>query len=503
MNRRSFIKAGVLTGVAATTTTMNAESPKTDAEIIEASYESLTPAEQERRSQLDKQLRERALVERPKDPRPNILFIFTDQQAAQALSCAGNPLVNTPNMDRLAARGVRFTRNYCPDPICGPSRSAMITGRMPHETGVVFNNDAPDLSIANYGERLREAGYDTTWIGKWHLPKSFDPSHQIPGFRNVPVPEGMRWPALARGDLTDMHFAGEAYRLLRFEMTKHSNPWCLTVSLHNPHDICYECMDTTPLPYLNLDRYPPLPANFQPAPDQPSILADSKDEMISGQEMTFTRDWSEERWRAYLDAYYRMTQSVDYAIGVILDGLEESGLADQTLVVLSSDHGEGMASHQWVCKNAFYEDVVSVPLIASWPGRIPEGATNDMLASGLDLAPTFCDYAKASAEGMSGISLRQAMESGQPAEREAVFAELTLYPKERPTRGRMVRTDRYKYYVLDRGENCEQLFDLQNDPGEQHNLTTDPAHAETRQHHRQLLARWCQSTNDTFPLDAA
>lgn len=298
---------------------------------------------------LDAKLSDYAVKKRAQDPRPNILFIFTDQQTASAMSCAGNPYVKTPWMDRLAAQGVRFTRSYCADPICGPSRSALITGRMPHETGVIFNDDAPCAQIPNIGELMRQAGYDTTWVGKWHLPESFDRSPSIRGFRNVPVLEGMDWPALSHGDMTDCFFAGEAYKRLRWELVKCDSPWMLTVSVHNPHDICLHGMEKETPPHLNAEHYPPLPPNFEIPEDEAEILKECRSEGHSGQEMPYTKDWDETRWRAYLDAYYRMVQTVDDSIGLILRGLEQSGMRDQTLIVFTSDHGEGMAAHRWVC----------------------------------------------------------------------------------------------------------------------------------------------------------
>lgn len=442
--------------------------------------------------------RDKARVERSKDPRPNILFVFTDQQTAQALSCAGNPHVNTPHMDALAARGIRFTSNYCAAPVCGPSRSAMVTGRMPHDTGVVFNGKVPDESIETVGHALQRAGYRTTWIGKWHLPESFVREDEIPGFEHVPVARDMGWPSLARGDMTDMYFAGEAYCRLRWDLTKSCTPWMLTVSLHNPHDICYYCMDKPTGEHPNSEYYPPLPANFEPGTDEPQAVAECRDYFRSGQEMDYVKDWDETQWRAYLDAYYRMTQTVDTAVGMILQGLEESGMADNTLVVLTSDHGEAVAAHRMVCKNTFYEEAMRVPLIVSWPDRLDSGVTRSDLTSGLDLVPTFCDYAETTLPKLPGRSLRGLLEKQADLERTYIAAELAHYPLDRPTHGRMIRSENYKYCAYDWGEGPEQLYDLKADPGEMRNLACREEGRETLLRHRQHLREWCELTRDPF-----
>ena len=467
-------------------------------QILTAAWEALSPEEQSLRRQWDAEQRQQAQQARYQDDRPNILFIFTDQQTATALSCAGNPAINTPHMDGLASRGVRFTRCCCPAPLCGPSRSALITGCPPHETGVIFNGDSPHEMPVNVGTVLRAAGYATHWVGKWHLPESYPGDSEIPGFTAVPLPSGLRWPALPRGDATDLHFAGEAYRLLRWDLPQSPTPWMLSVSLHNPHDICYHCMDERPLPHLNAAHYPDLPPNFEPSPDEPEALIRCRQQGCAGQELPYTLDWSTTRWRAYLDSYARMVQSVDAAVGLILEGLETSGMTEQTLVVFTSDHGEGLASHRWVAKNAFWENVINVPLIMSWPGRLGTAMTMDTLVSGLDLAPTFCDYAQTGLPSARGHSLRPLLQQQTPIERPAVYAELAHAPEQSPTHGRMVRTDRYKYCHYSQGERNEQLFDLDNDPGETRNLVNAVDRHAILHQHRSLLKHWCRETDDPY-----
>ena len=198
---------------------------------------------------------------------PNVLLLLTDQQTLRAMSAYGNPHLHTPNMDTLARRGVRFSISYCTSPVCGPSRSSIVTGRMPHETGVNLNGATPDPSIPNLGQIFRKAGYETAWAGKWHLPASYPkpPTGTIPGFDCLHVPEGTPF---RLGDQTDAAVADQAIAFLK---RKHDRPWLLAVSLHNPHDICWWVRDE-PVQPINMHLLPPLPDNFAIAPTSRSFL---------------------------------------------------------------------------------------------------------------------------------------------------------------------------------------------------------------------------------------
>lgn len=461
----------------------------------------------------DDALRRIARAKRAQDPRPNVLFVFTDQHTSNALSCAGNPWVNTPNIDAIARRGVRFENSYCPSPICGPSRASLLTSRMQHETKVHYNGEAPDPAIPNMGEIFRNAGYDTTWVGKWHLPESFPTEKDaLRGFDHRPLPKEIRWPAIMRGDQTDMHFASEAYHYLRWEADKSPKPWLLSVSLHNPHDICLFCTEK-PLEHANGDTFPPLPDNFNIPEDEPEAVQQCREHGLSGRELKSSQSWDHGQWRAYLQNYYQMTQTVDRAIGLLMEGLKMGGWLENTLIVFTSDHGEGLASQQWVCKNMLYNPIMNVPFILAYPQKIPEGEVNKThIVSGLDILPTICDYAGISpTPTFRGESVRPYLEKNHQRERPFVVSELTLYPvgkkiidgfaydpADHAIQGRMVRSKRFKYHVFNQGNNPEQLFDLKNDPDETNNLAGDPAHAKALQAHRDYLASWLKQTADPF-----
>lgn len=457
--------------------------------------------ERERIKAREAQERDRAREARARDPRPNILFVFSDQQMAQALSCAGNRWVNTPHMDRLADEGVRFAQCYCVAPVSGPSRAALMTGRLPHENGVVFNGESPRPELPNFGQTFRAAGYATVYSGKWHLPNSYPQGDDaIPGFDQINRPKDPR-NKHGLGDVNDFGFAFDADFFLRYAAPQIGIPWLYTVSLHNPHDICQFAM-RKPRRLRNMDRYPPLPGNFEIDPEEVDFLRIGRESKSTHIEMAPSRPWDGTQWRAYIQAYYRLVEQVDRALGYILDALDESGQAENTLVVFASDHGEGCGAHRWPCKLALYEECARVPLILRYPGRIPAGRVDDTsLTSLLDLYPTFCDYAGFAPPPVRGKSLKPAIDDPRAAWRDFVPAQIAAYRGDEHQRhGRMLRTARYKYNAYDIGARREELYDLADDPGETRNLARDGAHASVLTEHRARLRAWLAETDDGFAV---
>jgi arylsulfatase A-like enzyme len=394
---------------------------------------------------------------------------------------------------------------------------------MPHETGVNFNGDVPDPAIPNVGEIFRKAGYETAWAGKWHLPASYPraprsaepqqteptpgtsgsaagPSSPparatIPGFEYLPVPDGV---GLMLGDQTDAAVADQAIAFLRRE---HDRPWLLAVSLHNPHDICLWVREK-PIAPADLTRFPPLPGNFAVDPDEPQFMKDCRLPKTYGVEQQYTDDWDAVQWRSYLYAYYRMTEQVDWCIGRVLNALDDRGLRQNTLIVFTSDHGEGVAEHQLIVKLTPYDGAATVPMVWSWPGAIPEGAEDVVHpVSAIDVVPTLCDYAGVPCPPVTGISLRSWI-SGDTSSiadgREHVVCELAPFRTHPERQARIVRTGRYKYVAYTDGERPEMLFDMQVDPGETKNLAFQAEGAEQVARHRRLLQAWTVQTRDDF-----
>jgi arylsulfatase A-like enzyme len=462
--------------------------------------------------------------------RPNILLVFTDQQHARAMSAAGNPHLRTPHLDALARRGVRFTQAYCTSPVCGPSRASLVTGLMPSEAGVDYNDQSLRPEVPTVGELLRAAGYRTVWAGKWHLPESYPQRaaakgarREIRGFEVLPFwdPQQPRWMLGAETDppLTDA--------VVDF-LARHDRrqPLLLAVSYHNPHDICFfprkAGWETDTVKELEIRHYgfkhrlpepigihpdqltdlPPLPANFRRSPDEPEFLTTKRLHHDSyGVETRFAATFTPREWQAYLNAYYRLTERVDAEIGRLLAAVRRHGYDDNTLIVFTSDHGDGAAAHEWAAKLSLYQESVNVPLIVVPPGGRAAGRVDDRaLVSLADLVPTFCEVAGITPPPrLAGRSLRPLLTEPAAPWRDFLVTELADYKPDPSRRGRLVRTARYKYNHYTAGRNPEQLFDLAADPGEVRNLAADPAHHASLEEHRRLLRAWVRERGDTYP----
>ncbi|MCX6904652.1 MAG: sulfatase-like hydrolase/transferase [Verrucomicrobia bacterium] len=427
----------------------------------------------------------------------NILFLITDQQTVGALSCAGNPYVKTPNLDRLAARGTRFAKSYCTYPLCCPSRGSLFTSRMPHELGIYGNFDA-ELSakgVPTMGELFQAAGYETAYAGKWHIQVPFPGvvdaagNHKIPGFEALAIagrnPHKVDLEKDGKGLTVDPNSADAASRFLR---RPHPKPFLLVASILNPHDICEfpKCAALRSLLPKDPAQLPPARPNLRDKEKLPTAL----NRLINQK-----GDWTEQQWREYLWVYYRLTEIADGEVGRVLATLDQSGLASNTLVVFTSDHGEMMGSHRMVTKQKLYEESAAVPLVIMPPGGQP-GVDKLHLVSGLDIMPTLFDYAGiAIPSSLEGRSLRPLVEGRPTPWREFVVTENVS-----GVDSRMVRTARYKYILFATGENREQFFDLEQDPGELKNLMADTSLAGEVSRHRGLLEQWMKATQDKFGL---
>ena len=436
--------------------------------------------------------------------RPNVLFIMTDQQFAEAMSCRmGRQLLSTPAMDSLAATGMVFTRAYTSNPLCMPARNSIFTGRYPHETGVT-RNVAVKLDPVEFtclGTYFRQAGYETAYYGKWHLsfPQKDVNAH---GFT---TPRGPTDKTLDQ----DARAAGDA---AWFIAQKREKPFLLVVSLLNPHNIC-EYARGQKLPCGPIgeapasEQCPPVPVNLAPPENEP----DSMTMMRKGYHaspMFPVGSFRPEKWRQLRWAYYRMIEKVDAEIGRVLLALRQAGLEEKTLIVLTSDHGECAGAHGFNQKTVFYEESVRVPLIVSHQGVTKPGTCDEMVNTGLDLLPTMLDFANLEVpRKLAGRSLKP-LATGQPVTQwrdhlvlENHMDQAAAVDGLRPVvEGRAVRTERFKYCVYSQGNQRESLVDLQADPGETKDLARDRGHRQVLLEHRALLAKFAQEHND--PLAA-
>jgi len=399
-----------------------------------------------------------------KDRPPNLLLVICDQLGLDAIGAHGYPDAQTPNLDRMIRRGTTFIESHSTNPVCSPARSSLMTGRMPVETGVVSNGRPIHRSRPNLGQWFSERGYEAVYCGKWHLPGGTATPND--GFRLLPSRGGF-----AQIDDTVLSHTCDAY----IRNCSRERPFLLVASFLQPHDICYYgnhpgLRMPAGMPYERIaDRLPQLPPNHKIRPKAPVAL----DRIIC--------DWyDEQQWRYYLYLYARMVEMLDADVGRLLDAVEESGQADNTITLFTSDHGDGRARHSHVAKWYPYDEAAKVPMIACSPGHIDSGRRDtEHLVSGLDVMPTLCDFAGIRPpEGVRGNSLRPLLQGKSTTWREFVSSEHHVV-------GRMVRSDQYKY-VRYAGDPVEQLFDMKADPWETKNLYEDGRYADVLADHRRM-----------------
>lgn len=439
-------------------------------------------------------------VQQVQAQKKNVLFIMTDQQRYDMLSCMGNSYVSTPSLDRLAARGIRFEKNYCMNPVSMPSRFAMVTGRYSSDIGYWNNITKPDtakvLPVAresSIGNLFRKEGYRTIYSG-------------YAGFY------------CGRQNIADYGFtqdgtnynegpANFAEKFFAKNAEKKETPFFLYLSFMNPHDICYGAgfdprFGTTLRPhqvaatqkYLDLratlseeeyrKQIPPVPVNVEPNGARGEILNTG-----SG-----SRDWTNEQWGLYRWMYCRLVEEVEQQIDRILTALEKSGLAESTIVVFTSDHGEMGQSHGLVFKSQMLEEATRTPLIIAGPG-IQKGAIDRQnLTCGIDLVPTICDLAGVPIpNNLPGKSLKTvATGQSDKVDRNYIIIESST--------GYQINDGRYKYTMFTSGNKTESLVDLQIDPGEMHDKALIHSYESEKKHLRNLLITNLKKRG-LFPLE--
>jgi arylsulfatase A-like enzyme len=440
--------------------------------------------------------------------RPNIVLIMTDQQFAEAMSCRmGDEYIRTPNMDSLAAEGMLFTKAYCANPLCVPSRTSVFTGRYPHEHGKQTNvTQAIDpKEFPNIGMLLRKAGYSTGYFGKWHLPFPFKKSTaEASGYDQT-------------FDALDFEKAAPA---VKFIEESRANPFFVVLSLMNPHNIC-QYGRSQPLPDGDIgevppaEKCPPAPANLEKARNQSDTLEaiwqarlrakfqNTDKRMFAPLEL-----WGADDWRKYRWAYYRMIELADKEMGKVLAALRKLKFEQNTVIIFTADHGDGIGAHRWAQKNMFYDEVARIPFIICQKGTTRTGTSDFLVNNGLDIMPTICDYAGAEVPPKcKGLSLRAIAEGQKPRRQPDYVACSTHFIQDlredgKPIdlQGRMLRTPDFKYYVFDQGKQPEMLIDMKNDPGEMENLVGNPDYEKVLAEHRELFARYKKESGDTFPM---
>ena len=442
--------------------------------------------------------------------RPNVLVIMTDQHSATAMSCAGNTDVATPAIDSLAESGIRFRRAYCASPLCAPSRASMMTGRLPSQLGMDDNVAVPSTPFPDrcMGRIFAEAGYDCAYAGKWHVPGAV---HYRSGDHGGPANQGV---ASGFTEIFSGGHEGLAQACANFlaDPARQDKPFLLVASFNEPHGICEWARGQTP-PSGEVDdvdwrELPVLPPNFAAGSEEPEALR-----LVQKYAWNVhpTQQWGAEQWRRYRYAYFRLVERVDAEIAALLSALSAAGLGDDTLIVLTADHGDMQGAHGWNQKKNLYEESAGVPFIVVPPaGATSAGIRDELVSVGLDLLPTLCDYADIPGEpDWLGSSVRplveQQSDDARPEVREHVVSEtqwmyggLMPPPAMAYLIARMLRTPRYKYVCYSWGRHREQLYDLSQDPGEMINLATSGAHQDVLADHRRRLAGHCDEVGDPF-----
>jgi arylsulfatase A-like enzyme len=451
---------------------------------------------------------------------PNILIIFSDDHATQAISAynESRKLIQTPNIDRIGREGMRFERCLVPNPLCGPSRASVLTGKYSHHNGFYNNETLPfDGSQTTFPKILQQAGYQNAVIGKWHLesdPTGFNHWHILPGqgiyYNPQMILNGQ--PVKHEGYVTDLI---TEFSLDWLRKRDPSKPFLLMSQHKAPH------REWSPaLRHLGWDKdrnYPEPETLFDTYDNDRGLawydqtmeirnhfsdldlkfvshesLSDSQLEAWNNYYTPRNKTFFEKnltgreliRWRynRYMHDYLGTIKAVDESVGRLLDYLDEEGIADNTIVIYASDQGFFLGEHGWYDKRWILEESVRTPMLVRWPSRIKPGSVNRDITSVIDFAPTFLDVAGLPMpEEMQGRSLVPLLKGTTPEDwRKSFYFHYYEFPanhKVRPHYG--VITDRYKlvHYYLPDVDNWE-LYDRDKNPQETKNLIHDPTYRE-------------------------
>ncbi len=480
--------------------------------------------------------------------RPNILFIMTDDHSYQTISAYSDKLIQTPNLDRIANEGVIFPNSFVGNSICAPSRATMLTGKHTHKNGQINNSITFDGGQVTFPKLLKAAGYQTALVGKWHLksdPTGFDYWNILPGqgqYYNpdfIEMGEKKRFEGYCTNLTTD-------FGLNWLDNRDKEKPFCLLLHHKAPHRTWQP--DTVHLDEFKDITYP-VPENFfdtykgrQAAIEQHlsirsadmDVQYDLKMEDPDGRVQSrfpwmkhtarmneaqkkawekhykpITKDFLEKnlegdelylwKYQRYLRDYLACIRSVDENIGRVLDYLEENGLAENTLVVYTSDQGFYMGEHGWFDKRFMYEQSFRTPLLMRLPkgynrkGEVPE------LVQNIDYAPTFLDFAgvEISSE-IQGKSMKPLLIDDKNTEwRDAVYYHYYEFPNEHMVKKHYgVRTDRYKLIHFYNDIDVWELYDLEKDPDEMNNIFGKPEYAEIQKNLENRLSELQKEYDD-------
>ncbi len=441
--------------------------------------------------------------------RPNILWLCTDQQRFDTIQSLGNPLVRSPNVDRLVEEGVTFTQAYCQSPVCAPSRASFLTGRYPRTTGCRQNGQMIPENEVLISRMLADVGYRCGLAGKLHLASCSDGKVEAridDGYHDFhwshhPQPDWeenayTQW-LKSKGQTWEELYTGRATGYVKegIPAEYHQTTWCAETTIDfikanqgQPWFFSFNCFDPhhpfdPPAEYLQ--KYKPadmpLPKTGPNAPDSKSSFQELDSVWAHNSPGEFhTGAMTDNDRREVTAAYYAMCELIDHQVGRIMAALENTGQRENTIVVFMSDHGEMLGDHGIYFKGPhFYDEAVCVPLVVSWPKRFQSGLQVSGLTELVDLVPTFleaCDVAVPNR--VQGRSLIPHLTgAADPSKhRDFVYCEYLNSWTHSDAYGTMLRTETEKivvYHGTDQGE----LYDLESDPDEFENLWHSPDHS--------------------------
>jgi arylsulfatase A-like enzyme len=459
--------------------------------------------------------------------RPNILFMMADDHAANAMGCYGSrlaPFAPTRNIDRLAQEGMRLDNCFCTNSICVPSRATIMTGQYSHTHGVYTLRDSLDPEAPNVAKLLQEAGYQTALIGKWHLktqPTGFDYWTVLPGQGRYVNPQmnEMGTEKTYEGYCTDII---TDLSLQWLDQRSEDKPFMLMTHFKNSHE-----------PWYWADRYADLFKDVE-LPEPASLFEDKQhrspgsetygytmDSMASRQERGKYRsgvpdrtglsleDRRRDAYQQFIKDYLRCIAGIDDNVGRILNALDETGLAENTVVIYTSDQGYFLGEHNYIDKRWMFEESMQMPFLIRYPREIAAGSVNSDLIINNDFAPLFLDYAGVpTPEFMQGRSFRSNLAGNMPSDwRDAVYYRYWMHTNRPAHYG--IRTHNYKlifFYGLPLGKTGTveeptlpgwELYDLESDPGELNNVYDDPAYADVVKDLKNRLFALKQQIGDT------
>jgi len=487
---------------------------------------------------------------RAADPakRPNILFIFSDDHASHAISAYGSKINKTPNLDRIARDGALFENCFCTNSICAPSRAVVMTGKFNHLNGVIDNRRTFDGEQWNYAKELQKAGYTTAMIGKWHLksaPTGFDFWHVLPGQGSYYNPD-FRTPD---GNKRYEGYTTDIIADLTLDWLKNQRDTSKPFLIHSWHKAPHrnwmpgpahlKTYDDTTIPEpptlfddysgrtssaskhaMGIDKHMSMAGDLKVTP----ALSEGKKGGRGGygrltpeQRKTWDaayvpkneklhadnpegQDLVRWKYQRYIKDYLRCIASVDDNVGRLLDYLEEAGLAENTIVVYSSDQGFYLGEHGWFDKRWMYEESLRMPLMMRWPGKVKPGTRIKEMVQNIDFAPTLLAAAGTAApEGeVQGVDMAPLLTGSKPVDwRKSIYYHYYEFPGAHSVQRHYgVRTERHKliyFYPVDEWE----LFDLEKDPMEMRSVYDDPTYASVVTELKAELARLREYYKDT------